>query len=112
MYDIQIMMDDINLPIKKLLKNTLLYLIMGHIKIKKTSTYQIENQIQYSYPIRLHHVIIHLIVLVMQHPFQLDLSRSPLRCFYINDNLTRTSCGIKKKALPLFIKVKVLLFFI
>jgi hypothetical protein len=98
MYDIQIMMDDINLPIKKTPKKYSTLPNYGSYQNKKTSTYQIENQIQYSYPIRLHHVIIHLIVPVMQHPFQLDLSRSPLRCFYINDNLTRTSCGIKKKS--------------
>jgi len=43
MHDIQIIVDDITLPIRKLLKTSFLHPIIGHLKARRW----IENQIQY-----------------------------------------------------------------
>ena len=61
---------------------------------------------------RLHHTILHLTVIVVQHTFLLYFSRTPLCYFYINDDLVRTFNDNKKnkKSLPPLVKVKALLF--
>jgi hypothetical protein len=46
MYNINVMAEKTGLPIRKLLKNTLINSIVGQTKIKKTSTHLIENQTQ------------------------------------------------------------------
>ena len=71
------MAKDISLPINKLSKKTLLYVIMNLTKTKKKFVYQIENQIQCSHTAILRHIIFYSTVPVVQYPFQLYLSKSP-----------------------------------
>jgi hypothetical protein len=54
-HDVKVIAKEIGLPIKKLLENTSLYLIVGQIKTRKLLLTGLENK--YNVTVLLHHVI-------------------------------------------------------
>jgi len=77
MHNIQSILKDISLIIRKFLRNSFFYPITSHTMI-------------------IHHTILHLIVLTVHHPFQFYPSKSPFYFFCIDDNLARILGGEKK----------------
>jgi len=69
MHDIQIIVDDISLSIRKLLKKYSALLNYESHQNQEAFIYRIENQIQCSHTMRLHYTILHPIVPEVQHPF-------------------------------------------
>jgi len=109
-HDVKVMVEEIGLSIRKLPKNTSIYLVVGQTKIKKLLLIGLKSK--HNVTVLWHHVI-HFFTgktWGCNILFNSAIKKNPFCSFYICDSLARNTGGSKKKdALPLFVSMNALL---